>query len=331
MKATMKDVAELAGVGVGTVSRVVNGYRVKDSTYQKVQDAIQMLDYTPDEYARGLKTNRSNIVALIIPTIWHPFFSEFAYYVEKELLKKQYKLFICNADGDAVNEIEYIEMLEKNKVDGIIGITYSDIDRYISSSLPFVSFDRHFSENVAYVTSENYIGGQIAARELLERGAKQLAYIGGTNIHENETTQRKRGFYAEAEAQGYSVLKLDMSEPLLNPKQQIADFLVAHPQIDGIFTVNDFMALDVMKVMEKLGKTAPVDYQIIGFDGLRNAADQTYLLSTIAQSLDLIAQASVNLLLRLIAKDKVVESRVTIPVHFEEGGTTKKKEFDEKV
>ena len=145
MKATMKDVAELAGVGVGTVSRVVNGYRVKDSTYQKVQDAIQMLDYTPDEYARGLKTNRSNIVALIIPTIWHPFFSEFAYYVEKELLKKQYKLFICNADGDAVNEIEYIEMLEKNKVDGIVGITYTDSDRYISSRLPFVCLDRHMS------------------------------------------------------------------------------------------------------------------------------------------------------------------------------------------
>ncbi|VTS38367.1 transcriptional repressor [Streptococcus anginosus] len=174
------------------------------------------------------------------------------------------------------------------------------------------------------MTSENYIGGQIAAKELLGHGAKQLAYIGGTNIHENETTQRKKGFYAEARAQGYSVLKLDMPEPLFKPEQQIENFLVAHPQIDGIFTVNDFMALDVMKVMEKLGKVAPQDYQIIGFDGLRNAADQTYLLSTIAQSLDLIAQAAVNLLLRLIAKEKVTESRITIPVHFEEGGTTKK-------
>ena len=323
MKATMKDVAELAGVGLGTVSRVVNGYRVKDSTYQKVQDAIASLDYSPDEYARGLKTNRSNIVALIIPTIWHPFFSEFAYHVEKELLKQGYKLFICNADGDAANEIEYIEMLEKNKVDGIIAITYSDIDKYVSSSLPFVSFDRHFSENVSYVTSENYIGGQLAADELIKGGVRQLAYIGGTNVHENETMQRKKGFYAQAAAEGLSVLELDMQEPLVNPEEQIAAFLQQHPQIDGIFTINDFMALRVIKVMEGLGRSAPQDYQIIGFDGLRNAADQTYLLSTIAQDLEQIAQESVNLLLDLIEGKKTEKARITVPVRFEEGGTTK--------
>ena len=63
-KATMKDVAERAGVGLGTVSRVVNGFRVKDSTYEKVQTAIRELNYQPDEYARGLKTNRSNICLL---------------------------------------------------------------------------------------------------------------------------------------------------------------------------------------------------------------------------------------------------------------------------
>jgi len=78
---------------------------------------------------------------------------------------------------------------------------YSDIDKYILSSLPLVSIDRHFSENVYYVTSENYEGGQLAAKELLERGAKQLAYIGGTNIHENETVLRKAGFYDYAAKQ----------------------------------------------------------------------------------------------------------------------------------
>ena len=117
---TMKDVAHLAGVGLGTVSRVVNGYNVKESTLKKVQDAIEELNYQPDEYARGLKTNRSNTIAIILPTIWHPFFSEFAYHVEKNLSKKNYKLFICNVESDASTEIEYIEMLKNNKVDGII-------------------------------------------------------------------------------------------------------------------------------------------------------------------------------------------------------------------
>ncbi|WP_454922417.1 LacI family DNA-binding transcriptional regulator [Abiotrophia defectiva] len=325
-KATMKDVAERAGVGLGTVSRVVNGFRVKDSTYEKVQIAIRELNYQPDEYARGLKTNRSNIVALIVPTIWHPFFSQFAYHVEKELQQHHYKLLICNADGDASNEIEYIEMLKKNKVDGIIGITYSDIDKYILSSLPLVSIDRHFSENVYYVTSENYEGGQLAAKELLERGAKQLAYIGGTNIHENETVLRKAGFYDYSAKQGYNVAKLDMPEPIDDVEGRIRAFVEEHADLDGFFTVNDFMALHVMKVMQALGKSCPEDYQLIGFDGLKTAEGQDYLLSTIAQPIDQMAIAAVDLLMTLI-KGQVQPSshRVILPVHFREGGTTRKK------
>ena len=75
----MKDVANLAGVGVGTVSRFINGTKVKDSTYQKVSEAIKTLDFIPDETARGLKSSMTNTVALILPPIWHPFFSDFAY------------------------------------------------------------------------------------------------------------------------------------------------------------------------------------------------------------------------------------------------------------
>ena len=86
--ATMKDVAQRAGVGVGTVSRVINRVPgVKESTLIKVNQAIKELNYIPDEYARGLKTKSSRTIALILPSVWYPFFSEFAYYVEKRLDK----------------------------------------------------------------------------------------------------------------------------------------------------------------------------------------------------------------------------------------------------
>ena len=81
--ATMKDVAKLAGVGVGTVSRVINkNESVKESTRLKVEKAIKELNYTPNEIARTLKISQSKTIALILPTIWHPFFSELAYYTE---------------------------------------------------------------------------------------------------------------------------------------------------------------------------------------------------------------------------------------------------------
>ena len=238
--------------------------------------------------------------------------------------KNQYKLLICNADKDSKNEIEYIKLLEKNKVDGIIGITYSDIDKYVSSNLPFVSIDRHFSENVYYVTSENFHGGQLACRELVKRDCQNLAYISGVNKHLNETTERGRGFKAEAKQKNTNLYCLEMPEPLNQVEEQIRTFFEKHPQIDGIFTVNDFMALRVIKVLGDMGKIPIEDYQIIGFDGLRPAFDQPYLLSTIVQQIAQMAQAAVELLLKLIREEKIDQNVISLPVHFFEGNTTKK-------
>ena len=286
---TMKDVALEAGVSVGTVSRVINKEKgIKEVTLKKVQRAIKTLDYIPDNYARGMKKNRTETIALIIPSIWHPFFSEFAYHVEKELLKYNYKLFICNADSDSQNEIEYIEMLKQNKVDGIIGITYSDIDKYILSDLPFVSIDRHFSEN------------------------------------ENETILRSKGFREKAKELGVDVYNFEMKEPLINPEDQIRVFLQSHKEIDGIFTINDMMALRVISVMKELGKIAPDDYQIIGFDGLKTSVDQSYLVSTIVQDIGMMAKESVAMILKMIKREEILEKRIVIPTYFWGDKTTKK-------
>lgn len=325
VKATMKDVAALAGVGVGTVSRVINGVKVKDSTKEKVVAAIEELNYEPDEYARGLKMNRSQSIALILPTIWHPFFSEFAYYVEEQLSKENYKLLLCNSDGNADKEKEYIQMVKQSKVDGIIGITYSDIDKYISSNLPFVSIDRHFSEQVAYVTADNYRGGQLAAEKLIDKGASKLAYIGGMSPYPNETTKRRKGFEAVCQKNNRDCFILSMAEPINDLQEQLDGFFRDHPEIDGIFTINDFMAFSVIESMERLGKQAPADYQLIGFDGIRMSAEQKYIVSTIAQPVPQMAKESVSLLLKMIL-EKAPAERIVLPVSFQTGLTTKKDE-----
>lgn len=322
MKATMKDVASRAGVGVGSVSRVINGVKVKESTKRKVLSAIEELNYVPDEYARGLKTNRTNTVALILPTIWHPFYSEFAYYTEEALSKKKYKLLLCNANGNPEKEKEYIEMVKQNKVDGIIGITYSDIDKYMSSNIPFVSIDRHFSEKISYVTADNFLGGQIAARELINRGCKELVYIGGLSPYPNETNNRKEGFLIECRNFGIKAKKMIMQEPIENIERKLFYFFTENNDIDGIFAVNDFMALDVIKVLKRLNKYTPKDYQIIGFDGIKISAKHDYLLSTIAQPIEEMASASVEILLDSILNGRKIDRKI-LPVLFKEGRTTK--------
>ena len=97
---TIKEVAKRAGVSVGTVSKFINNIEVKPKTRMAIEAAIKELNYEPNIYARGLKMNRTNTIALILPTVWHPFFSELAYNIEKNLRALNYKMILCNSEGD---------------------------------------------------------------------------------------------------------------------------------------------------------------------------------------------------------------------------------------
>ena len=322
MGVTMKDVAALAGVGVGTVSRMINDVAVKASTRKKVEAAIKELNFEPDASARALKTKRSQTIALILPTIWHPFFSEFAYHVEESLSKHGYKLYLCNADGDPQKEYDYIQMVKQSKVDGIIGITYSDIDKFVSTNLPFVSIDRHFSEAVTYVTADNFIGGKLAAEELDKRGCQNLVYIGGINQYPNETTLRADGFEAYCKEHHIAFDSLKIPEPIADFATPIKAFFNQVKAFDGIFCVNDTMAIEVMAALKTLDKEVLRDYQLIGFDGTKMESSRDYMVSTIVQPKQEMAAAAVDLILKKVAGEQT-ENRVILPVTFVSAGTTK--------
>ncbi|MBY5035287.1 LacI family DNA-binding transcriptional regulator [Streptococcus gallolyticus] len=319
---TMKDVAQLAGVGVGTVSRVINNGSVKEVTKAKVLAAIEELNYEPDSYARGMKLQKTNVVALIIPTVWHPFYGEFAYYVENELAHNGYKCMLCNSDSNSERELEYIKMMQQNKVDGIIGITYSDIDPYISSNLPFVSIDRHFSDDVVSVSADNEQAGRLAAKTLMAKGCKSLAYIGGKPKYPTEIGKRQMYFTKTCEEAGVENTYLLMPEPIQHFDKQVQKFITENPSIDGLFVINDFMALDVMKILVKMGKRVPEDIQVIGCDGIKMANERDNVVSTIRQPVDQMAIKSVDSLLKMI-NGETFERFSVLSVSYQEGNTTK--------
>ena len=323
--ATMKDVAALANVGVGTVSRVLNSSgSVKESTRRKVEAAMKELNYIPNAYARGLKMNKTNTVALIIPTIWHPFFSEFAYYVESNLAEHKYKMLLCNSDVSSDKELEYIQMVQENKVDGIIGITYSDLDNFVSSHLPFVTIDRHFKEETVCVTSDNFHAGQLAVEKLVEKGCHKLGYIGTHSRFPTETTKRRDGFKAKAEQMGMPYAIYDGEDPVIEFKQEIRTFFEETPDVDGIFAHTDFIALDILEVLEEMKRNVPEEVQIIGCDGIKMESGRRQIVSTIRQSVDLMAKAAVEKIIQVIDGESV-RTKITLPVHYVEGPTTKNK------
>lgn len=322
--ATMKDVAQRAGVSLGTVSRVINkASGIKPATLAKVEQAIKELNYIPDEYARGLKIQSSKTVALIIPTIWYPFFSQFAYYVEKKLDQLGYKMLLCNSDGDPEEERKYIKMVKQNKIDAIIAITYSNIEQYMYSGIPFVSLDRYFKQKISYVESDNYQGGQIAAEELLKHGAKNLAYVGSHSKYPNDTMRRKDGFDDYLKERGIAAYDIYLQEPVADFKPAIEEMMTKHPQIDGIFCHNDARLLKVKKSLEEMGYKIPEDIQLIGYDGMDLSEDIPIEVSTVVQPVQRLAEGAIDLVMKKVKNPDSPNEIYKYPVKFREGNTTK--------
>ena len=319
--ATMKDVAKLAGVSVGSVSNVFNGQKVKKSTYDKVISAVKELNYETNNLARSFKLNHTNTIALIIPTIWHPFFSSIAFYLEEIAESQGHHVFLCNSNNNEETELNYIKMLRKSKVDGIIAITYRDIDSYIEGSLPFVSIDRHFNKDISIVSSDNFNGGRLAAQTLQEKGAKKLLFIGSHNLINNETMKRRQGFESYCVENKIPYHIIDLLEPDNDFTNDLKKIIANQEDIDGIFTINDFVGLNVIKELKSMNKEVLRDYQLVGFDGIKMSSERDYQVSTIVQPVKEIAYNAFEILMKQI-KDPNYKAQRILPIKFMEGGTT---------
>lgn len=320
--ATIKDVAKLAGVGIGTASRVINksGY-FSEETKNKVQDAIYKLGYVPNETARAFVTQDSKIVALFLPSIHHYFFSELAYYIEEELDKKGYKMMLCNSSGQIEKELEYISMLKQNKVSGIIGISYNQIENEINNSMPIVLVDRHISD-IPYVSSDNYGGGEMAFKILKDTGCSHVAYL-GTYSKEllTEVEKRKEGFEDAAREHGVKHMLYIEEDPIKDQTAFLNNFLTKYKDIDGVLVENDIMALELIQLALERNIKIPEELSIIGFDGIQNYAVLKPKLSSIRQPVELIGRSLVDLLIKRI--NGVSVKPIIHKVEFLKGETTR--------
>ncbi|MEK4343745.1 MULTISPECIES: LacI family DNA-binding transcriptional regulator [unclassified Paenibacillus] len=320
---SIKDVASLAGVAVGTVSRVINNSgAVKPKTRKKVEDAIQELNYFPNEVARNFKMQKSKMVALLLPSIWNPFFSELAYYIEDELDLEGFKLMLCNSGGKPEKELYYLEMLRQNKVAGIVGITYNDIENNVSNDIPIVSIDRHFNKKITCVTSDNYEGGRLALRELVKAGAKKPAFMGSVTSVFSETMNRRQGFIHEAEALGIDYVIYEKPDPIVDDSAYINEFLNKHGDVDGVFAITDMLAANYIDRARKQGIRIPEDVRVIGYDGIQDNPYFHPILSTIRQPVEEMARMTIRLLYNKIEGIPLDKQVYRIPVIFKQGETT---------
>ncbi len=322
---TMKDVAREAGVALGTVSKVMNNIPVGAEYRVRVEEAAKKLGYQVNSYAKGLKTNHTGIVALIIPSVRHPFFGLLTDYICQVLMTRGMRTLLATTESDMEMENKCIRLAQQHKVEGIIALTYNP-NIEMDEDVPFVSIDRFYTNRVPCVAADNYGGGQLAAEKLVELGARKLLFlrIGSSVI--GEPDKREAGFesWCQLNKVPCHVIHLN-DEDGFNP---FYDFLRDHvrdgrPEYTGIFCSTDQLAVIIVKKLKEMGLSVPEDVQVIGFDGLMNF-DETPYCSSIVQPVEKMAETAVDILL---SEDRSKLPALTcLPVTYRPGGTTRDNE-----
>lgn len=326
MKPKIEDVAKLAGVSPTTVSRVLNnrGY-ISNETREKVQKAMNDLNYFPNDVARSLFNKRSNLIGLILPTTTNPFFGELTFHLENICASQGYKVLLCNSLNQIDKEEKYLEMLLRNQVDGIIVGTHNrGILDYHKRNLAVVAIDRYLSETIPVVSSDNYEGGKIATDLLLSKGCKRIILIDGVGELETPARLRRKAYVDMMEKHGRVPAIYEIPEVFDQKSQQevISKIFQECPEVDGVFATNDLFAASFLNEAKRHGKDVPSQIKVVGYDGTETAQTLLPELTTIQQPIASIAKAAIDILLKEIEgefSDFSLETR--LPVKLIKGTT----------
>ncbi|AST56533.1 transcriptional regulator, LacI family [Thermoanaerobacterium thermosaccharolyticum] len=308
--ATIRDVAEKAGVTVTTVSRVLNnrGY-ISEKTRKKVYEAMKELNYQPNELARSLYRRKSYLIGLLIPSVSHPFFAELTSYIEYYAYQNNYKILLCNSLQDVEKEKDYINMLKRHQVDGIIiGSHTLETEQYLNVNLPIVAIDRYFSEKIPYVASDNYNGGVLATNLLIQKGCRKIAHISGPLILNTPANNRRKAFMDVVKEHNIENVVVETKLNVFDTdeyKKLIIKLFTDHPDIDGVFASSDLIAATIINAAREIGKEVPKDLKIVGYDDISIAKTIVPPLTTIRQPIEEMAKKTIEIILDQIDGEEV--------------------------
>jgi LacI family transcriptional regulator len=319
--ATIREVAESAGVSYATVSHVINNTRlVSPETRERVLAAMDALNYRPNALARSLRQGKTNTLGLVLPDSANPFFAEISRSIEDEAFKRGYSVFLCNTERDTQRELFYVDVLSNRQVDGIIFVAAGDqadsLDFLLHRNMPVVMIDRNLSNvEVDAVLTDNQLGGYLATRHLLELGHTQIACIAGPSSI-TPSAERIIGYRRALEEAGISydeTLVLRGDYHAQSGMDITNSILSMHPRPTAIFALNDLMALGALRAAAEAGCSVPEDLAVVGYDDLEIAHFTNPPLTTIAQPKKAIGVQAINLLVGRMSQKNRPPSRVILP------------------
>ena len=319
-RVTLKELARELDVSISTVSKALkNSPEISQDTIEKVKAFAKLLNYRPNNIALSLKNRNTKTIGIIIPDIVHHFFTKVIKGVENYANAAGYNVIVGLSNESFSNEVINMEMLANGSIDGfIISISretmqrqdYQHFTETLNEDIPLVMFDRIVSEIPCdKVTVDDTKGARIAVETLLEKGSKKIAIL-TTKDYVSVGRLRTKGYLEALKKHGINpipelILKID--DDLLYEEDhlgfletQIRELFLLHPNVDGIFAVNELYAVVAMKVAKQMNIDIPRSLQVIGFtDGILSK-HATPALSTVSQHGESMGVKAAELLIQRI-------------------------------
>lgn len=302
---TIKDIAKFAGVSCSTVSRVINEKSgVNSETRMHVLKICNDLGFVPNAIARGLVSQHTKTLGIILSDLTNPFLSERIANLEAYAAKSGYSILIANANWNLKHEQSYCKLFLEKQVEGLIIAPVSSKKlSYLyphSSRIPIVLLGGLDNEERLHsVLVNNYLGGYKAARHLLGLGHKRVAFVGG-NIQSSTFQKRLEGFQKAFEEQA---LKFSYDDVYIAGYSQkdghraSSEFLASKRKYSAVFAFNDLVAMGILQALYEQGIKVPDDISLVGFDNISYGALPGIELTTLEQPIAKLDKAAVEIVI----------------------------------
>jgi DNA-binding LacI/PurR family transcriptional regulator len=330
---TIEDVAEKAEVSITTVSAVINDSRyVSPELTERVEQAIEELNYQPDQLGRGLRKGQSNTIGLLVSDITNPFFPRVARGVEDCVRENHYNLILCNTDEDPVEEKHYISLLRTQRVDGMIVAPTSEgasnLEPLSEESIPVVLIDRSIDGlDLPEITSDNYSGAYRAVEYLIEKGHKNIGFVSG--IKGIQSTDKRLLGYKDALRDNSLEFRKDyvvMGNSKINDSYEGTEKLLsANDDVTAIFASNNMMLIGVLQYLKDSSISYPDEISVMCFDDTEWGNAVTPGITSVSQKPYEIGYEAGKAVFQLISdsSEEVAKDRLVLPTQLVERESVK--------
>jgi LacI family transcriptional regulator len=318
---TINDIAHLAGTSKSTVSRVLTNHpNVNEKTRQRVLDIIQQYQYHPNSIARGLVQGGIKVVAVIVPNFKNPFYSEVVWFIERELFKNGYHMFLYCSNNDTEKERACLEMTHQYNFAGVIiisPISQSYLrDHAASLGCPIVLLNRYidqFSGDI--LTVDNFQASYVATRHLIELGHRKIAILSADPDAYTHRDRRSGFLHALSSYQLSLPEKFDcVGDLTMDGGYHVGEQLSAMEKEGptAVFCTSDMMALGLMQAYKNVGKKIPEDLSIVGFDDIPIAELAGISLTTMQQPYEEIGNQAAEMILNRIHQPDMPQQKIIL-------------------